>query len=168
MTRSLYLGIAALMMMVSSSRADDARNLKLAQANTSLAPQPSSVDQDKSPLRQAMAASAAQTQMMTPLFGNTLIYTNDVPADTLRKVYNADHTWVSWYPLGRANRGTSYKAPHHRGTWEFRGADTLCDTYHRSSIRPHVTVCQKIAVHHIGDTWNDSTGLSVTLLQGVQ
>src|SRR5271168_204644 len=109
--RSIFLGVAALLILASSGHAVDA-----AQTDSKVAQQPNLVDQKNSAPHQSAAVSAAEMQIMSPLFGNTLVYSSDVPADVLHKVYNADHTWVSWYPQARPNRGISYSAPHHRGT----------------------------------------------------
>ena len=141
---------------------------RLAEIDTKPAPQLALADQKKSAARQSTPVSAAQIRIMTPLLGNTLVYANDSDTEIRHEVYNADHTWVTWYPNTAPKWGNSYSAPRFRGTWEFRDEGTLCAVYHRSNLHPHQTRCDRMTVHHVGDTWTNSDHLTVTLLSGIQ
>jgi len=148
MMRFGLIGIALLMSLATASEAENVNH--------------------NSAGHKATAAHAAQKLVMAPLLGNTLIYVNDIPAETRHEVYNTDHTWVIWFPQARPSWGNSYSAPHFRGTWEFHDDGMLCATYHRSNLHPHQTSCHAMTIHHVGDSWTDADHMTVTLLQGIQ
>jgi len=142
--------------------------IELARADAKPDPRLGLVDQKKGAAHGPTAPSAAQNRIMTPLLGNTLVYGSDFPMEIRHEVYNADHTWVTWFPRAAPKWGNSYGTPHFRGTWEFDGDGTLCAIYHRSNLHPNQRRCSRMTVHHVGDTWTNSDHVKVSLISGIQ
>ena len=103
----------------------------------------------------ATTAFAADDSTIAARFGNTVIAKGGV--GEVHLYFNADHTFTGKviamdYPL--------------KGAWKIDG-DNLCLSY--DPPPPGITnpVCQPIAAHNIGDTWQ-AGDRTVTLVQGIQ
>jgi hypothetical protein len=94
---------------------------------------------------------------MAPLFGNTLIVVDSGGLES-HTHFSPDHTFEGVAP--------AYNYPF-KGTWNIDASGNLCRVF--DPVPPTVTnpVCGPIAVHAVGDKWDDPKGGTVALVAGI-
>lgn len=103
----------------------------------------------------AVTAAAAEDDVMTGLFGNTVIASGGM-ADTHWN-YAPDHTFKMSVPaFGR----------DFAGKWEIKGSD-LCRTFDTPPPNVKNPLCTPVAAHKVGDTWT-AGDRTVKLVKGIQ
>lgn len=103
------------------------------------------------------ASSAAANDQLLPLYGNTLITTDDGIVSHFW--YKSDHTFTGTVP--------AYSYPL-KGSWTENGDGTICRNFDPPLPKVKNPDCGAILVRKVGDKQTDAQGHSEMLAAGVQ
>jgi len=143
--RILMLGAALVFASATAAFADD---------TTTPAPP---VTPDTPPPAVTAPAAPMTGDPMAALYGNSLIVKGGGPESHTR--YNADHTFEGIAP--------EYNYPY-KGTWEIAADGKLCRTFDPAVPTVSNPDCDAVPTGHVGDTWTDDKGRTISIVAGVQ